>query len=146
MELLKISQMLCLPGRIRNQRGVHLTPDSVVQTWVSCGLHIPLASYKLYLSHLSLLCLSQYQRRQSSGPCSQQQEENIGVRLDISDSSSGQQMVPTDGSSSSSLREPGRSSELPTCMDSEMGYRDQESIVLHIETHSEIWGKLSGVV
>ncbi|RVW14813.1 hypothetical protein CK203_072292 [Vitis vinifera] len=71
-------------------------------------------------------------------PCSQQQEENIGVRLDISDSSSGQQMVPTDGSSSSSLREPGRSSELPTCMDSEMGYRDQESIVLHIETHSEI--------
>lgn len=69
---------------------------------------------------------------------SQQQEENIGVRLDISDSSSGQQMVPTDGSSSSSLREPGRSPELPTCMDSEMGYRDQESIVLHIETHSEI--------
>ncbi|KAL6313227.1 hypothetical protein AAG906_018693 [Vitis piasezkii] len=72
------------------------------------------------------------------GPCSQQQEENIGVRLDISDSSSGQQMVPTDGSSSSSLREPGRSAELPTCMDSEMGYRDQESIVLHIETHSGI--------
>ncbi|KAL6348818.1 hypothetical protein AAG906_033474 [Vitis piasezkii] len=58
--------------------------------------------------------------------------------LDISDSSSGQQMVPTDGSSSSSLREPGRSAELPTCMDSEMGYRDQESIVLHIETHSGI--------
>ena len=46
-------------------------------------------------------------------------------------------MVPIEGSSSSILREHGRSSELPTCMDSEMGYGGQESVVLHIETQPE---------
>lgn len=59
---------------------------------------------------------------------SEQREETIDVRLDISDSSGGQQM-PTEGSSSSNLREHGRTSELAACIDSE------ESVVLHVEAH-----------